>query len=83
MEQNDVTTDILELSIELAYHAYILNRDQVRKHLTELNIREYIALQRISHIASSNGIYSGIAYLKDLADSMRLSMWQTSHLAVR
>ena len=58
-----------------------MNRDQARKYLTDLNLREYIALQRISHIAASDGIYSGRTYLKDLAESMRLSMRQTSQMA--
>ena len=76
-----MNADILELSNELAYRAYIMNRDQIRKNLTELNFREYVALQRIAHIAASDGIYSGRAYLKDLAESLRLSMRQTSQMA--
>jgi len=76
-----MAADIMEITNELAYRAYIMNRDQVRKHLTELNFREYFALQRIAHIAASEGIYSGRAYLKDLAESLRLSMRQTSQMA--
>ena len=76
-----MAADILELTNELAYRAYRMNRDQVRKHLTELNFREYVALQRIVQIASSDGIYSGRTYLKDLAESLCLSMRQTSQIA--
>ncbi len=76
-----MSTDILELSNELTYRAYLMNRDQLRKHFSELNIREYIAMQRITHIAASDGIYSGKVYLKDLAQSMHLSIHQTSRMA--
>lgn len=73
--------DILELSNELTYRIYVMNRDQRRKRFDELNMREYIALQRITHIAASEGIYSGKVYLKDLSESMHLSMRQTSRMA--
>lgn len=73
--------DILELSNELIYRAYTMNRNQVRKHMDELNFRDYIALQRISRLALSDGIYSGRAYLKDIADNMKLSIRQTSKMA--
>ena len=37
-----MATDVLELTNELAYRAYMMNRDQVRKHLDDLNFRKYI-----------------------------------------
>ena len=73
--------DILKLSNELIYRAYTMNRNQVRKHMDELNFRDYIALQRISQLALSDGVYSGRAYLKDISDNMKLSMRQTSKMA--
>ena len=73
-----MAADILEISNELAYRAYVMNRDQVRKRLSEISFREYIALQMISRIASDG---SDRAYLKDLADNMWLSTRQMSKLA--
>ncbi len=73
-----MSEDILKLSNELTYRVYVMNRVQHRKLFVELNIREYIALQRIAHIAASEEIYSGKVYLKDLAESMQLSIRQTS-----
>ncbi len=76
-----MAADILELSNELIYRAYSMSRNQVRKHMYELDFRDYIALRRILSLTSPEGIYSGRAYLKDLAKNMNLSIRQTSKMA--
>lgn len=73
--------NIIKLSNELTYRAYIMNRDQIWKHLSGLSMREYIALHRITELGRSAEIYSGRIYLKELAESMRLSIRQTSKMA--
>ena len=66
---------------ELTYQAYLLNRDQVWKHLSGLGLREYIALRRIQELGAASDIYSGRVFLKEFAENMRLTIRQTSRLA--
>lgn len=76
MEKN-----ITKLSNELAYQTYIMNRDQIWKHLSSLSMREYIVLNRISDLGQTSEIYPGKIYLKELAENMRLTIRQTSKMA--
>lgn len=73
--------NISELVNELVYRSYIMSRDQLQEHQQDLTVREYIALHRISSISSSPVIYKGRVYLKDIAEDLRLTIRQTSHIA--
>lgn len=72
--------DIADLSNELTYRRYIMNKDQIRKLFVELDASEYIALHIISQTSATSAIYSGRTYLKDLADKMQLTIRQTSKM---
>lgn len=74
-------SNITKLSNELTYQTYILNRDQIWKHLSGLSMSEYIAMHRIKELGQASEIYSGKIYLKELAENMRLTMRQTSKMA--
>ncbi|MGN0141722.1 MAG: MarR family winged helix-turn-helix transcriptional regulator [Roseburia sp.] len=73
--------DIANLSNELMYRRYIMNRDeQMRKLFQKITIPEYIALHSISAVNEISEIYSGRTYLKDLADKMQLTIRQISQM---
>lgn len=74
-------SNIRALSNELTYQAYIMNRDQIWRRLSDLSVREYVALHRITELGLASEIYSGKIYLKELAENMRLTIRQTSKLA--
>ena len=76
MEKN-----IIKLLNELTYQTYIMNRDQIWKHLSGLSMSEYIALNRISEFGRTSEIYYGKIYLKELAENMRLTIRQISKMA--
>ena len=73
------TRDITELSNELTYHRYVLNQGQVRSLFHDMSIPEYIALHSISKSITENGD-SDRAYLRDLAQELRLTIPQTSKM---
>ena len=72
--------DITKLSNELTYQRYLFNRNQMKQIFQKLSVPEYIALQNISEISKDSAIYSGRTYLKDLAESMHLTIRQTSKM---
>lgn len=72
--------DITKLSNELTYQRYLFNRNQMKQLFQKLSVPEYIALQNISEIGKESAIYSGRTYLKDLAESMHLTIRQTSKM---
>ena len=72
--------DITKLSNELTYQRYLFNRNQMKQLFQKLSVSEYIALQNISEIGKESAIYSGRTYLKDLAESMHLTIRQTSKM---
>ena len=73
--------DILELTNELAYRTYFMNRGQIRKQLREMNMLEYIALQMIIRTEAVDSRNTERAYLKDLAENLQLTTRQASRLA--
>ncbi|MGN1147902.1 MAG: hypothetical protein ACI4TB_05730 [Lachnospiraceae bacterium] len=72
--------DIVNLSNELTYRRYIMNKGQIQKLFQELSASEYIALHIISATSETSEIYLGRTYLKDLADKMQLTIRQTSKM---
>ena len=74
-------TNIIKLLNELTYQTYIMNRDQIWKHLSGLSMSEYIALNRISEFGRTSEIYYEKIYLKELAENMRLTIRQISKMA--
>ena len=75
-----VRDDIKDLTNELTYRRYIMNKGQMRTLFKELKLPEYIALQSISVIGGTSEIYGGRTYLNELADKMQLTMRQTSKM---
>lgn len=81
-EKNElaIKDDITNLSNELTYRRYIMNKGQIHQIFKQLSIPEYIALQSISATNETSEIYSGRTYLKDLADKLQLTIRQTSKM---
>ena len=72
--------DIGKLSHELTYHKYLLNNDKIRSFFQKLSIPEYLAMHMIKESEQADDIYAGRTYLKDLAESMHLTIRQTSKM---
>lgn len=66
--------DITKLAYELTYHRYLMNKGQVQKLFTELEVSEYIALHSITKITSDKGDILQKTYLSDLADKLEMSI---------
>lgn len=72
--------DITNLSNELTYRKYIMNKDQIRKLFQEISVPEYIILYKLSTTDETSENYSGKIYLKELAEKMQLTINQTSKM---
>ncbi len=84
MMQNEkksiVKADITQLSNELTYRRYLMNKGQMYKVFKKMSIPEYIALHNIAVDSEISDIYSGKTYLKELSEKMQLTIRQTSKL---
>ena len=72
--------EIGELSNELTYRRYLMNKGKIRELFRKMSIPEYIALHMIASEGKHNSIYSGRTYLTDLAEKMQLTIRQTSNM---
>lgn len=83
MEQTEKleTREIIELTNELTYRRYLMNKGTIRNLFSKMTIPEYIALHTIAYECDKSSIYSGRSYLKDLAEKMQLTIRQTSKMA--
>lgn len=72
--------DTAQLSNELTYSRYLMNNGQMRQYFQDLNMPEYIALHMITQAAPKETGGSGKAYLKELAEKMRLPMHSLSKI---
>lgn len=79
-EKITVSAELGELSDELVYRRYLLNKDQSRRLFQELNMPEYIALHIIEKAETAEGIYADRVYLKELAQKLQISIRQTSRM---
>lgn len=75
--------EITKLSNELTYRKYMMDQTQVNEVFKKLTIPEYIALRNIHSTAENTEIYSGKTYLRDIADSLHLSIRKTSNMAAK
>lgn len=79
-QEQELEEDITEISNELTYLRYQMNKGPMRKLFGNVRLSEYILLHSIVHQCESADIYQGRIYLKDLAERMRLTIRQTSGL---
>lgn len=68
--------NIADISNELVYRTYLINKDRIWEKLSDLSIIEYVALHRISEV----GQKEDRTYFKDLSDSMKITERQVSKL---
>lgn len=83
MQNNETANtafDLTELSNELAYQRYRMNRNQLRRFFRELSMPEYIALHIIARTGEMMDSHSGRTYLKDVAEEMQMPIRQTSKM---
>ena len=73
-------TEVVELSNELTYRRYLMNKGKIRELFQKVSIPEYIALHMIASENDNPMLYSGRTYLKDLSEKMQLTMRQTSKM---
>lgn len=64
-----------QLSNELIYQRYLVERDHIQKLFTELKLAEYVALGRIIETGGLSKVY-----LKDLAAEMSMPIATTSRM---
>lgn len=76
MEKNEV----VELSNELTYRHYLMDKGIIHELFQKMTIPEYIALHMIVLESESTVIYGGRTYLKELSEKMRLTIRQTSKM---
>ena len=76
VERNEVG----ELSNELTYIRYLMDKGKTREIFHKITMPEYIALHIIENECENSAIYSGRTYLKDLSEKMKLTIRQTSKL---
>lgn len=76
MEKNEV----VELSNELTYRHYLMDKGIIHELFQEMTIPEYIALHMIVLESESTVIYGGRTYLKELSEKMQLTIRQTSKM---
>ena len=81
MKETVEKKEIGELSNELTYRRYLMNRGKIRELFRHMTIPQYIALHMIALESEEGTIYSGRTYLKDLAEKMQLTIRQTSKMA--
>lgn len=79
-ETLNTSSDLTELSNELAYRRYLMNKNQLRRFFRELSMPEYIALHIIKKTGETVESHSGRTYLKDIAQQMQLTIRQTSKM---
>lgn len=72
--------EIGELSNELTYRRYLMNKDKIRELFQKVSVAEYIALYKIAFQGENSSLYSGKTYLKELAEKMELTIPQTSKM---
>lgn len=72
--------EIEELSNELTYRHYLMNKGRIRELFCKMTLAEYIALHLISAESRHASIYEGRTYLKDLSEKMQLTIRQTSKM---
>lgn len=73
-------TEVVELSNELTYRRYLMNKGKIRELFQKVSIPEYIALHMIASENDNPMLYSGRTYLKDLSEKMQLTIRQTSKM---
>ena len=76
MEKNEV----VELSNELTYRNYLMDKGIVHELFQKMTLPEYIALHMIVLESESTVIYGGRTYLKELSEKMQLTIRQTSKM---
>ena len=76
MEKNEV----VELSNELTYRHYLMDKGIIHELFQKMTIPEYIALHMIVQESESTVIYGGRTYLKELSEKMQLTIRQTSKM---
>ena len=76
----NIKDEIADLSNELTYRRYIMNKERMRTIFREMKLAEYVALHSISVIGGTSEIYGGRTYLNELAAKMQLTMRQTSKM---
>ena len=76
MEKNEV----VELSNELTYRHYLMDKGIVHELFQKMTLPEYIALHMIVLESESTVIYGGRTYLKELSEKMQLTIRQTSKM---
>ena len=76
MEKNEV----VELSNELTYRHYLMDKGIIHELFQKMTIPEYIALHMIVLESESMVIYGGRTYLKELSEKMQLTIRQTSKM---
>lgn len=79
-QEQELEEDITEISNELTYLRYQMNKGPIRKLFGQIRLTEYILLHSIVRQSDSADIYQGRIYLTDLAERMRLTIRQTSRL---
>ena len=79
-QEQELEEDITEISNELTYLRYQMNKGPIRKLFGKTRLSEYILLHSIVRQSDSADIYQGRIYLRDLAERMRLTIRQTSGL---
>lgn len=72
--------EVGELSNELIYRHYLMNKGKVSELFQKVTIPEYIVLHIIESESRKTTIYSGRTYLKDLSEKMQLTIRQTSNM---
>lgn len=72
--------DITQLSHELTYRRYLMNKGQTKRFFQELSIPEYIVLHIVEKNEKESEIYSGRTYLKELVEKLQLTIRQTSRM---
>lgn len=68
--------DMTEISNKITYHRYMFEKDRAEALFQDITIPEYIALEGIK-----GSIESGKVYLKDMAETMKISISKASKLA--
>lgn len=74
------TIELGELTNELTYRRYIMNKDRAHDLFQKMTVSEYIALYTIEQEQKKSSIYSGRTYLKELSEKMELTIRQTSRM---
>ena len=75
--------NIAELTHELTYYRYILNQGRTDSLFRDLALSEYVALDRVARSISEKGDAEARTYLQDLAETLKLSIPQTSKMIGR